>query len=555
MRIHKAYAVLIFASVFVMCQKQQVKDPVVKVGKTVISKESFEGFKAIAGQYPSPLPSFFPGTRPPVTFMVECEAIYQAGKSRDLLDKINGGDDWSWKKRYVTSLLYFELFGDNLGFTDKELKDYYTANTSRFTVTSKTGEGKDTSYTPDFEGAKRQVADLLFYEKFKPDSQFIARIGEQANDSAALRNHWIYSARSNPPDFFLRQLYKTKFNSDLPDSLNQLVGEGKAISQRDMDVILTWVPEDRQEMRKEDLAKWLLKWKLFSEQAVSLGLTSQPKYNEMLHWASRINFASKYITEKVIPAIPKENVTDTTLALLAFYDKMGKVTSPSPERLTSELENIGKVRTSAKIDSAISALRNKVGITFMQSDWKDEKNEDPVKLIAQADSLREASSSGEINQAEATKLLNQAETLYRTLMNDFAFTSEGRRAHSEMAKLQIDKFLSRPQPENYLLASAVNYYRKGLMLDADKENNCNSYFMIGFTYDEHMKNFELAEANYKWILQNSPECALSGDAEFMMLHLDEPMTSIEEIQGQALRQGRKIDSEEDVETEQVVSNE
>jgi hypothetical protein len=70
--------------------------------------------------------------------------------------------------------------------------------------------------------------------------------------------------------------------------------------------------------------------------------------------------------------------------------------------------------------------------------------------------------------------------------------------------------------------------------------------MIGFTYDEYLKSYSLAEANYKWILRDAPNCSLASDAEFMLQHLDEPMTSIEEIQGQSVRQGRKIDFDDDI---------
>jgi hypothetical protein len=85
-------------------------------------------------------------------------------------------------------------------------------------------------------------------------------------------------------------------------------------------------------------------------------------------------------------------------------------------------------------------------------------------------------------------------------------------------------------------------------LDTDPENLCNSYFLTGLAYDEYLKNNSLAEANYKWVLRNAPTCALASDAEFMIQHLGEPMTSIEEIQGQSMRQGRDVDFDEGAET-------
>jgi hypothetical protein len=66
--------------------------------------------------------------------------------------------------------------------------------------------------------------------------------------------------------------------------------------------------------------------------------------------------------------------------------------------------------------------------------------------------------------------------------------------------------------------------------------------MIGFIYDEYQNKSDLAEANYKWVLKNTPDCELSDDAEFMTLHLGEPMNSVEELRAEARRQGRKVDT-------------
>ena len=70
--------------------------------------------------------------------------------------------------------------------------------------------------------------------------------------------------------------------------------------------------------------------------------------------------------------------------------------------------------------------------------------------------------------------------------------------------------------------------------------------MIGFVYSEYLSKPELAEANYKWILKNTPECELADDAEFMCLHLGEPMIGVDELQAEAKRQGRKPEEAEPV---------
>ena len=67
-------------------------------------------------------------------------------------------------------------------------------------------------------------------------------------------------------------------------------------------------------------------------------------------------------------------------------------------------------------------------------------------------------------------------------------------------------------------------------------------FMIGFIYDEYLDKPEIAEANYKWVLKNAPGCELADDAEFMMLHLGEQMASVDELQAEVKRQGKKVEA-------------
>jgi len=549
----KLIAALFCVCAFLMCQNSSVKDPVVRVGRVTLGQESFEAFKKVARSYPAPLPHYFPAQRQPVSFMAECEAVYQFSKSSKISEKITSSLDWEWKKKFFTATLFFDLMGDNLGFTDAQLSEFYKKSPESFSVQTKTDIGLDSSFIPEFEKIKRQVADQLFYETYKPDSAFIEKLGERANDSASLRNHWMYSIRSNPPEFFMRELYKEHYGEVYTDSIQQVYGDGKLIVSDDIDVIRSWVPENRaNSMRMKELVEWLLKWKLFSDQAHKLGLTSNSEYKDMLHWAMRIDVAQYYIKQEILPKhnIPKSIIdmarpTDSGLAELILFDQLVSTAQPDSVRLNLELENVIKTRINTKIDKELHDIRKSVKVVFLQNDLRDDRDADPALLIVKADSLREAAADVDLDPQEALKLIEEAENIYRTLIFNFAFTPHGLRAHGEIAKIQIDRYNSNQNQERYLLTAAINYYRRGQIFDTEEETLCNSFFMIGFTYDEYLKNFALAEANYKWILKNSPNCGLVSDAEFMMLHLDEPMASIEEIQARSLRQGRKIDFEDE----------
>ncbi len=550
----KVFAALLCVAALLVCQSGKVKDPVVKVGKTTFGGASLEFFRKAVEVYPAPMPYYFPAQRQMPTMMAECEAIYRyaGSKSAAISKKVASSPDWAWKQRYYASLLYFDLLVDNLGFTDKQLQEYYKKSTDEFKVTVTAADGKDSSYIPPFDSIKTQVADRCFYNAHKPDSAFIAGLSDQ--DSAAVMNHWIYTVRSDSyrNDFFMRLLFKERTGTEYADSLEQLVDNDKVLTSADMDVITSWLPESRRNMRKKDLAEWLFKWLAFSERADKLGLTATPQFKDILHWAQRIEFAFEYLRTEVMPGLEQTGALtaqDSALAELMLFDNMGQAGNANPDWVVSMLDDISKTKTSVAVDSAIYIVRKKVGVKFLQDDRRDYKDADPAALMAKADSLREAASDPDMDVDEATRIMDEAGKLYQALSTDFAFNAIGRKAIGELAKTLIDKYNADPKRQGkYLITQAISAYRKSQKLDADPENLCNTYFLTGLAYDEYMKNNSLAEANYKWVLRNAPTCALASDAEFMIQHLGEPMTSIEEIQGQSMRQGRDVDFDEGAET-------
>jgi hypothetical protein len=546
------FAALLCAAAFSACrQSAAVKEPIVKVGGATLGVEDMEAFEKAARVYPVPLPPYFPAQRQPVTFMAECEAVFQraGSKSAGITKKFTASLDWEWKKKYYAALLFMDLLIDNLGFTDKQLEDYYKKSAEEFRVTGRAADGQDSSFIPPFDSVKTRVADRCFYNAHKPDSAFIERQSDR--DSLAIMGQWLYTIRTGQTDFFMRFLFKERAGSEYADSLEQILGEGKLLTQADMDIVTSWLPESRKNMRVNDRAEWLLKWLLFSKRAEELGLTATREFKGIMHWAQRVEFAGEYLRAEVLPKFgPEKTLTklDTTLAELVVYDKIGKAGEINPMWVASELDDIARVRLAVKVDSALYAIRKGAKISFLQADRpdrRDDRSADPAALIAKADSLREAAADQDIGQDEALGLMSEAELLYRSLASNFAFTEHGRRAMGELAKTIIDKYNADPKRYGkFSLPEAIGAYRKSQKLDDALDGLCNSNFMAGFAYDEHLKNYSLAEANYKWILRNAPECNLASDAEFMIQHLGEPMASIEEIQGQSLRQGRDVDFDE-----------
>jgi outer membrane protein assembly factor BamD (BamD/ComL family) len=525
--------VFVVALLMAGCQKKvDEKDIIAKVGKVTIDKDNFEAFRKTARIFPTQIGDLFPGMRPLITFMVETEALYTKARRSVSKGKIEQSRDWQWKSRYFPAQLYvMEVLSDNLGVTEKEIEDYYKAHPDSFKTTVKKDSVTDSTYRRPIAEVKPQIVEDIFYTKFKPDSAFLSTLGDSLPDSSVIKRRWIYSVRTNLQEFFMKRFYEDQYGKKYPDSISEVYGEGKPITPEDMEVILSWVPEARREQYRnpqgtKELAEWLIKWKLFADRARETGFATTPAMKDVMDWAWKIEVVRVHINTKIEPAARKAAVIDSSMILYSYYDEYGSIPmQPDTSGLRRHSDELYKQEVGTRLDSIIWEARRSLGVQFMQSDWKDEKNENPAVLLARADSLRDTGST------------DAAENLYRTLSTDFVFTGEGKKALVEYAKIQTEK---------QMYQQAIKNYRRYLVTGTDSGRSCNTFFMIGFIYDEYMDRPEMAEVNYKWLLKNTPDCELADDAEFMMLHLNEPMTSVEELQAEARRQGRKIDeSEED----------
>jgi outer membrane protein assembly factor BamD (BamD/ComL family) len=522
------------------CSNQKKpSDPILKIGSKTLTKDDFEGYRKAMRYYPSKLSDYFPDNGSEITRLIEIEVL--SSKASQIKSKIMSSKDWEWKQKFFPAQMYLiDYLPKTLDFTEQELKAYYNQNTGKFKTTVKVDTtGRDSSYVMAFEDVKSQIVDDMFYAKYPPDSAFLSRFSQVPNDTATIKNEWIYSIRSRIPEYFMKHFYEKDYGKPYPDSISEVYGDGKIITPQDFDVILSWIPESRRKpymnpQGNKELVEWLLKWKLFSKRAEAAGVTSEPFFHNVMDWALKICVVDSYMGTEVGNVIPKEFPVDSEMIRFAVYDDAYSVTeSASPEDIASKIAEFQKTCQTIFYDSMMYTLRSKSKVTFLQSDFRDERDQDPVALQHKADSLRD------------TGAVDQAQNLYQTLSEDFLFCKEGRNALVELAKLQTEK-------QSYV--QAILNYRKYLLLTSDDEKRCNTFFMIGFIYDEHLNKPEKAERNYKWILKNARSCELADDAEFMVLHLDEPMSSVEELRAEALRQGRKIESfEDDVATQNDTS--
>ena len=370
------------------------------------------------------------------------------------------------------------------------------------------------------------VAEKMFQALHPPDSEFLQTF--PLKDTEAIKRQWLkYVHEEGGPAVFQRIYYREKYGRSLPDSLNDFCGPGKIISQQDVDLILSWLPADRREVYKKNpqelrnLALWLVRWKLFSDKASDIGLSSTPIVRNVLKWAWRFELAQKFITESIVPQAKKGVTIDTAMARYSFLDEINLPAASDTARFNGHCAKLIEREVNVKFDSLIYELRRTEDIRFLKNEWKDDLVNDPAKLLRRADSLRD---TGNVAEAQNT---------YRTLVDNFFFAKEGRKAILELAKMKT---------EQQMYTDAIKDYRRALVVDADRSKVCNTMFMIGFIYDEYLNKPDMAEVNYKWVLKNAPDCELIDDAEFMMLHLGEQMASVDELQAEVKRQGKKVEA-------------
>ncbi len=525
------------AILFCFCQKKSDETKAfAKVGWNVISQDSFKAFRMMKNMFPENIRmKKYPGRRPLYTLCVETEAIYKKAKSGTSAYKKT--DDWKWKETYFPAQMYLrEVIHENWGFLNSEIERYYNEHKGSYikvTKVPKDSSSKDStrdSVTQSpLKDVKEIIAKTLFLKKYPIDSTYYANAKDSADsiiDTVKIKNKRLNEIKRTLPDFYMKEIYKKRYGSEYPDSIDKIYGEGKIISPKDMDVVLKWLKVTDNEKYKtpekvRNLVEWLLKWKLFYDEAKEKGYMKKKEIKLISKWGWKFQVVMTFVNEKLYKDAQKNIDVDTLMCIYEYWDRMAKP-GKFPDSLTVKglVETNRNSKTWYRLYELIYNIRKKVGVTFLQSDYTDEKSNDPEKMASEADSLYGAVKTKE------------AESIYRKLINNFPFSPYGQNAYVELAKILTEK-------ENY--QSAVKNYRQFLLFSPDKTKRYNIFFMIGFVYSEHLKKPEHAEVNYKWILKNEPECDLADDAEFMCLHLDEPMIGVEELRAEAKRQGRTVE--------------
>ena len=524
---------VVCCALLLSCGSNEETDrPLIRIGRSVFRQSDMEAFTRVTENYPKTASEFKLATRLPITAFMECAALYKKERFNPVNLIYRFSNDWKWKKRYLIAVNFItDVLQRHLGYPEKELKRYYTDHRDEFTtriVEDSAGIPCTTSVAVPLDvDLKRQIAERLFLRDYEPDSTFLATTGISPGNENTLKGQWIKYVRSEGyQQIFLQKYYQEKFGRPYPVSYEALVGSGKVLSRNDMKTLFTWMSGKRREMVSTNQASYnravelLMRWYLFSEKAKATGYASGKDIKSTLSWLGRFECAQRYISTVIGPKVKANVSVDSSMAFYSWRDECGTPGNAIDSGAWhTHLDRLTRQLTQDYFNTELGELRREADITFLVPEWDSLRTGDPAVLLIRADSLREDGRN------------TAAETVYRAVVRNFAVTPQGKRAIGTLAELFTER---RQYPE------AIAMYRHVLLLENGPDDRGQSMFMAGFIYDEYLARPEMAEVNYKWVLKNAPDCPAAREAEFMMLHLNDPAGTAEELRAEALRQGRSV---------------
>lgn len=513
-----AVTTLALVGTFSSCSKNKDKnaEPFIKIGRTTYPLSEYQSFSAMQFNHPDiAREGFFPGDRYAQTLMIETELIYKQAKKFSA--QVINGKEWEWKQEFLLGQYFSRnVLRSNFGSTDDELRKYFKANKGAILYESNSG---DTSYSGNFQ----KIIFDRFISLYPPTEEF-----KKANSTIPeekLNKYWKDTKLKDPIIFFRDTYYKEYYNKEYPTDYTQLFGDGKEITPEDLSIIAKWLPlEAREKLERgetqAEMVDYLVTWKLFSRKAKEMGITRDDEYLRQVKWFEKYEVVRNYLNNVLSNKLAVDRGSiNQEIVKFALWDHKGRTdSSESDTLLLNRIQDaIVKKKTDANLFKHIYDLRKKKKVTFIHPDYKDEMGKSSERILFEADSLY-----GEAN-AELAK------NKYRELIKTYSFTKEGIEAERAMGMIDTDEGA---------FTSAIQHYRNYLLLSEPNEEWCKVFFMIAYAYGENLSNISLAAANYRWVLKNRPDCDFADDAEFMYLHLGEPINDVDEMVNENTRQGR-----------------
>lgn len=455
----------------------------------------------------------FPGKRNTTTCFIETQALYQEAYAYK--KQVMNGTEWKWKEIYIPGQIYqVGVIDKNMGASDEDIYEYYKKHKNELLMEFGLGQ----SDSMDFNRARISVVKKLFLGKYPPAAEFSALYSGLSESE--IETKWFEQMAGDRGAFFRDVLYKKRFGTDFPkdNPKSELVGSGKLISETELKIVMNWVAKGQNVPENLVTAK-MVSWILFSDEAKRTGYVKADGYKKLKEQFEKFEVVRYYVNDILGDRIKSNFEPNVEFVKFAIADSSKTPSlNISQENIANYADMIKTAMYETKVIEYIHQKRAKANVTLLQKDYIDMFDRSPAQIKREADSLA------------ANQNTERARRVYRDLTEWYLYSQEGIDAFLELAKLHTDS-------KSY--AEAVNSYRKYLLYGGADSEWCKVFFMIGYIYAEYLNKYPLAAMNYRWILKNQPNCSLSEDAEFMYLHLGEPMVDVEELRQESIRQGRE----------------
>jgi len=505
---------------FASCSKKgAVKpEPFMKIGGKTYTLNEFKTFTNMQyNHYDLVRKGFFPGDRYAPTLFIETELLYKEAKKYS--SQVMSGKEWEWKKEFLLGQFYQRnIVRPNLGATEEQLRKHFKANKGKILYESNAG---DTSY----EANIKKIMEHRFVTAFPPTEEF--KKGFKGISDEEVNRYWIETQQKRRVDFFRDTYYAEYFKKPYPSDINVFYGEGKEITPADLQIVAKWLPEGTQENLKNpkslaEIVNFMMTWKLFARKAKENGVARSEDFLGQMGYFEKYELVRHYVNTVLTDKLSVDrSAINSEIAQFALWDTKGRTGESGSDStlMGTILDDAVKLKSDAQMLKYITEKRLKKKVTFLHADYKDELAETSDRILFNADSLNNLGNK------------EMAKKYYRDLIRYYPFTKEGVEAYRAIAMVETDE-------ASY--SSAIQNYRKYLLLSEPNDEWCKVFFMIAYGYGEYLSNIDLAASNYRWVLKNRPDCDFADDAEFMYLHLGEPISDVEELQAENARQGRPL---------------
>lgn len=193
--------------------------------------------------------------------------------------------------------------------------------------------------------------------------------------------------------------------------------------------------------------------------------------------------------------------------------ELGWVTDNSPIPYLGSQPELLALFFDSETDALIGPYETNLGVHFFKI--TDMQEEGAVPLDDVYESIENILKPTLINSYFQDTLLPELKSTYVVSINDDAFLPD--------ADVPADSLLFSAQ--NMMEAnpqSAIQYFELYLERFSENEKAHQAQFLIGFTYSEHLEDYENAEIAFQALLDNYPESDFADDALWMIENMRTP---------------------------------